>query len=579
MSFGKDKLYRAGIFDPALAAQGKNPFLIPEKVDLAGFKGTPGVRDCALTRCRDDNNFAPRVGFAWDIRGDQKMVLRGGYGLYYQRISNQNILQNSLAAPFTVQPLSSTANPNLFGLANPFGTIPPPSAIASAFIPQASRFAGLRRVSGAGPLDINDPGVAPIFVNELGQMCTNYGGTANNCSINLASFTSAPLNAYTPYTQQWNFTFQRDLGSGWAAEVGYVGTHYVGGIGIWDPYIATLVSPTAPKTVTDINGVTYTITANTVNNEELRHQIIGLSRKRGSRYSGNIGVATYKSLQATVSRRLHQGLYFQAAYTRSLTMDNVSGSLSTDELNATRAGQNGANIYNAQDNVQQNFARGDFDRPHRLVVSYSYDLPVPKSSFFQNQFFKGWSISGIVTYQSGLPFSVTDGTSGTAFGGGVGTGLLICRPAFNPADPNNTANQTLSMPGCTPGTVTTVQQALTSGPIQGRLVHYINPNFISLAANVPFSPDNAKGYGNTPRNAFRGPFQQNWDFSLIKAFSVKESHQFTLRMDVFNLWNHPIFRAPSNVALAQSPLTTTFGQITETAVPARLIQFGLSYRH
>lgn len=582
MSFGKDKLYRAGVFDPSLAAQDRNPFLIPEKVNLAGFRGTPGVRDCALTRCRDDNNFAPRVGFAWDIRGDQKMVLRGGYGLYYQRISNQNILQNSLAAPFTVQPLSSTANPALFGLANPFGTIPPPSAIASAFIPQGSHFVGLRILPGAPvgqTLDVNSPFVGPIFVNDDGQMCTNYGGTANNCSINLASFTSAPLDAYTPYTQQWNLTLQRDLGSGWAAEIGYVGTHYIGGLGIWDPFIAKLASPTSPITVRDRSGVVYNITQNTVANEELRHQVLGLSRKRGSRYSGNIGVATYKSLQATVSRRLHSGLYFQAAYTWSKTMDNVSGSLSTDELNATRAGQNGANIYNAQDNVQQNWSIGDFDRPHRLVVSYSYDLPVPKNSFFQNQFFKGWSISGIVTYQSGLPFSVTDGTSGTAFGGGVGTGLLICRPAFNPADPNNTANQTLSMPGCTPGATTTVQQALTTGAIQGRLVHYLNPNFISLAANVPFSPDNAKGYGNVPRNAFRGPFQQNWDFSLIKSFTLKESHQFTARMDVFNLWNHPIFRAPSNVGLAQSPLTTTFAQITETAVPARLIQFGLTYRH
>jgi hypothetical protein len=75
MSFGRDKLYRAGVFDPKLAAQGLNPFLFPEKVDLAGFKGTPGVKDCALTSCFDGNNFAPRVGFAWDMRGDQKTVL------------------------------------------------------------------------------------------------------------------------------------------------------------------------------------------------------------------------------------------------------------------------------------------------------------------------------------------------------------------------------------------------------------------------------------------------------------------------------------------------------------------------
>jgi hypothetical protein len=335
MSFGHDKLNRAGIYDPALAAAGRNPFLIPEAVNLGGFTGTPGVRNCALTRCRDDNNFAPRVGFAWDIRGDQSTVLRAGYGIYYQRLSNQNILQNSLAAPFTVQPLENRAVPTTMQLANPLAGQPPPSIVATAYIPTASFFAGLRRLSGVGALDINDPNVGPIFVNAAGQQCLNYGGTATNCSINLASFTSAPLDAYTPYTQQWNLTVQRQLKGGWAIETGYVGSHFIGGIGIWDPFQAVQVSPSSPLTVRDMNGASYTITANTVANEELRHTIIGLSRKRGARYSSNIGFANYSSWQTTLSRRLHRGLYFQGAYTYSKTEDNVSGSLSTDELNAT----------------------------------------------------------------------------------------------------------------------------------------------------------------------------------------------------------------------------------------------------
>ena len=568
MSFGHDKLYRAGIFSPELAAQGRNPFLFPEKVNLSGFTGTPGVKDCALASCFDSNNFAPRFGFAFDIFGDQKTVVRGGYGLYYQRLSNQNILQNSLAAPFTVQPLSSTTTPTSFQLQNPFASIPPPSAIATAFIPQASRFAGLRRISGVGPLDINDPNVGPIFVNEAGQACANFGGTATNCSINLASFTSVPASAYTPYTQQWNLTLQREIGRGWAVEVGYIGSHFVGGLGIWDPFLATVASPASPVTVRDINGTSYTITTNTVNNESLRHQILGLSRARGSRYSGNIGFATYNSLQTTVSRRLSHGMYFQAAYTFSKTIDNVSGSYSTDELNATRNGQGGGNILNNSSLSLANKARGDFDRPHRLVVSYSYDIPVPKNDFFQNQFFKGWSIAGIVTYQSGLPFSILDSTSGGAFGAtGLGTGLFVCRPL---------SEQITTMPGCTPGTRTTIDQILTSGSMGNRLDHYLNPNFVSTAALVPNGASGATGYGEIPRNAFRGPMQQNWDFSLIKNFQIKEGHHFSARMDVFNLWNHPIFRFPSTIQIATP---ATFGQITETAVPARLIQFGLTYRH
>ena len=556
MSFGHDKLNRAGVFDPKLAAQGLNPFLIPEAVDLGGFKGTPGVRNCALERCRDDNNFAPRVGFAWDINGNQKTVLRGGYGIYYQRLSNQNILQNSLAAPFTVQPLDSRATPTPLQLANPLAGQPPPSIVATAYIPTATFFAGLRRLSGSGPLDVNDPTVGPIFVNAAGQACLNYGGTATNCSINLASFTSAPRDAYTPYTQQWNFTIQRELPAGWAIETGYVGSHYVGGIGIWDPFLAIQVSPTSPLTVRDRNGVSYTITANTVANEELRHQIIGLSRKRGSRYSGNIGFANYNSWQTTLSRRLHRGLYFQAAYTYSRTLDNVSGSLSTDELNSTRAGQGGGGIYNDQSNAQQNKARGDFDRPHRLVVSYAYDIPVKKDSFMDNPILRGWTVSGIVTYQKGLPFSVTDGNSGGIFGTAAGTAQFLCG---------------------------TIAEAYTTGSTQDRLDHYLKASCFASAPIIPgLSTINgganpgATGWGNTPRNAFRSPYQQNWDISLMKSFTIGESHSFQFRMDAFNLFNHPIFSTPSSVNISAP---ATFTQITETRVPARLIQFGFKYTH
>ena len=244
-------------------------------------------------------------------------------------------------------------------------------------------------------------------------------------------------------------------------------------------------------------------------------------------------------------------MYFQAAYTFSKTIDNVSGSQSTDELNQTRNGQGGANIFNNQGLSLANKAIGDFDRPHRLVVSYSYDLPVPKNDFFHNQLFRGWTISGIVTYQSGLPFSAFDSSAGGAFGisNGAQTATLIG--------------------GCS--------NFYTTGPLQARLDHYINPACFTTAPAVANSAGaGVQAFGNTPRNSFRGPMQQNWDLSLIKSFHIKESHEFLFRMDTFNLWNHPIFRFPSSVDIGTA---STFGQITTTAVPARLIQFGLTYRH
>jgi hypothetical protein len=244
-------------------------------------------------------------------------------------------------------------------------------------------------------------------------------------------------------------------------------------------------------------------------------------------------------------------LYFQAAYTFSKTIDNVSGSLSADELNATRNGQGGANILNTQKNVQQNKAIGDFDRPHRLVISYAYDLPVPDGDFWNNQFFKGWSVSGIVTYQSGLPFSVTDSTSGGAFG--------------------QTGGGTATLSGTCAG-----NGYYTQGTVQQQLDHYLNPACFTTAATVPSGASGATGFGNAPRNAFRGPYQQNWDFSVQKRFTLRESHQFLFRTDIFNVWNHPVFSFPSAVNIGTP---ATFAQITSTVVPARLVQFGLSYRH
>lgn len=555
MNFGHDKYFRQGIYDPALAAQGRNPFLFPAKLNVAGFTGTPGVSDCGLDQCYDYNP-APRVGFAWDINGNQKTVVRGGYGLYYQRLSNQNILQGSLAPPFFVQLIDNRSVPTAFQLANPLVGQPGSGAIATGFIPSFARFAGLRRISGTGPLDINDPNVGPIFVNEQGQACASYGGTATNCVINLASFTSVPRDAYTPYTQQFNISVQRNLGRGFGFEAAYVGTRYTGGLGIWDPYLAALASPSSPITVRDINGNSYTITTNTANNEELRHLVIGLSRRRGARYSGNIGHGVYDSLQLTLLRRFRSGFYLQAAYTYSRNRDNVSGSQSTDELNATKSGQAGANIINFQNNAQANFARSDFDRPHRLIVSYNYDLPIGRGKYFLggakgalNQLVGNWSISGIVTYQSGLPFSTFDSTSGGAFGAtGIGTGNFVC---------------------------SSLSQAYTHGSTNDQITHYLNPACFATATPVPNSAGSGvNGYGNVPRNAFRGPFQQNWDMSVIKRFTILERHQFTFRTDFFNVWNHPVFDQPSAVQVATPG---TFGQITRTIIPARLIQFGLKY--
>ncbi len=575
IGFAHDLFFRSAIYDPSLlrAQPPHNPFLFAQAMNFPGFAGTPGVSDCTLKSCLDKSNFGPRFGFAWDVTGNQKWVVRSGIGVYFQRLSNQNLLQGSLTAPFFVQLIDSRTVPAPFQLQNPLGNQPAGTAIATAFIPQISFFAGLRCITApcTTPLDPNSSRVGPIFVNQDGVACSGFGGTATNCLINLASFASATPDTRPPYTEQWNFSIQHDFGHGWGLELAYVGAHNIGGIGIFNPLLPTLASPTSPITVTDNSGNSYTITTNTVNNEPLRNRVLGLDRRKGARFIGNIGQSIYHSGQATLSHRFQGGLYFQAAYTWSKVIDNVSGSLSTDELNATRAYQAGGNILNDQSNPRQNRAIGDFDRPHRFIVSYSWDLPVPKSGIWGSQAFQGWTLSGIVTYQSGLPITVFDGGSGGAFGAlGLGTGLLVCNALQDP-----------TLPTCTPGTPTTVQQVMTfSGPIQNNLNHFLNPNFVSPAGNVPNAAGaGVTGFGTIPRNAFRGPFQQNWDFSIGKKFRITERHQIQFRADFFNLFNHPVFTGPASVdvGIPNIPGQNTFGQINNTALPARIIQLGFRY--
>ncbi|HMF90042.1 MAG TPA: TonB-dependent receptor, partial [Candidatus Angelobacter sp.] len=550
LEFSHDLFERTTVFDPSLVP-GKNPFLFAEDINLPGLTGTPGVGSCGARTCRTNNNFGPRAGFSWDPFRDHKTVVRGGYGIYFQRLSNQNFLQGSLGPPFFVQ--LAISNPIGVTLANPLPNQPAGSAVDPTRIPQNSRFAG---ITGNG--DPNNPANVPIFVNDAGVACAGFGGTATNCSINLASFSSVPPDAKAPYNQQWNLGVQREIGKGWSLEVDYVGSHYLRGLGIYAPFLAALASPSNPIVVKDINGVSYTITTNTVNNEPLRVSALGLSRRQGARTDGNIGFAIYHSGQVTLSHRFQKGLYFQTAYTWSKSIDNVSGSQSTDELNATQAGQLGANLVNFGNlNPALNRAIGDFDRRHRVVFSYVYDLPVPKQGIWGTQAFQGWTISGINTYQSGLPFSVTDANGSRAFGGGTSTGIFLCGALANAYNPGS------------------VQSQIAAG------LAYLNPACFGQTPPVPNSAVNpatpttlVTGYGSIPRNAFRGPFQQNWDFALAKHFRLHERHSLDFRVDAFNILNHPSFRQPSFVGITAPG---TFGQITSTVNPPRLLQLNAQY--
>ena len=137
------------------------------------------------------------------------------------------------------------------------------------------------------------------------------------------------------------------------------------------------LAPTNPITVKDTSGKVYTITANTLANETLREQALGLTFLNGASYTSNIGSQIYHSGQFALSHRFQNGLFFQAGYTFAKNIDNVSGSVNTVELGA-EPGRGGAGIYNDQSNIAANRALSDLDRRHRLTISYVYQFPISR---------------------------------------------------------------------------------------------------------------------------------------------------------------------------------------------------------
>jgi hypothetical protein len=317
----------------------------------------------------------------------------------------------------------------------------------------------------------------------------------------------------------------------------------------------------------------HIITVNTSTNEPLREGALGLTFLNGASYTSNIGNQIYHSAQFVLSHRFQAGLFMQTSYTYGKNIDNGSGAINTDELNSS-TGRGGAGIYNNQSNPSLNRALSDLDRRHRLSIAYAYELPVPHSGIFGSQLFQGWGLTGLVTLQSGQVFGPADSSAGLAYGGVLATPLANCG---NLADPPGSPPS--GLPTCTAGAPTNAASLITPGGIEKRLNHYINPNFVNFTVPVANGSPDATGFGSPGfRNAFRGPFQSDVDFSITKAFHISERYQLLLRADAFNLFNHPVFSIPTcATCLDINSSVDAFGRIDTTVIPYRLLQLGLKF--
>jgi len=514
-----DKLDHISNPDPNLALQGQNPWRIPKG---ASRYHVPGLVATASETTLDNNyasNWGPRFGFAYDLFGDSTTVIRGGYGIYYGREDLGAVDNLSFGPPFLAGFFAPPPPGTLATLFNSSGPLPAGGVISPALVPQLGVLQGF--VMNGTSIPTTNTTQTPVFSGNSEFLIT----------------LELPRHFVSPNTQQWNLGVQRELPRKWVLEVGYAGAKGTHLRVTRDTLQANLASPSHPIIVnTALNGP-LKITQNTLVNAQARSPVLGLN-PLGFQVFDDSAWSNYHALQLTLSRRVGS-FYFQGAYTYSKALDATS--TSNTAFNTA---------FNDQTNLRKSYGLSDFDRKHRLVASFVYDFP-----FFVNAtgvkatLLKGWFMSGIVTFQSGRPFTVVDSAGGSAF-------QLI--------SPSSTAS---IVPG------KTAADALTHGSIESRLGAYLNASAFQPAPVDPFSPDFSTDYGNLGRNTFRGPFQQNWDFSIGKSFRLTESQNFRFTAEFFNLWNHPNFNIPTFTDI-ENP---AFGAITSTLGTPRLVQLAARY--
>lgn len=470
----------------------------------------------------DPNNFAPRLGFAYSPVKSNRVVVRGGYGVYYSRLSFQYLVGNIFAPPFYFASFGA-----LTPFSNPFGSV---------------------------PVQAQFPTIVP------GPLLFGIAFDRNN---------------RTPYLQQYNAGVQFELSKNTLLEMAYVGTRGANLIRRGSINQARLASPQDPI-VNDVTGAL--IATNTPNNAQLRAPYQGVSVAVGPvgfNQDQTTGQSNYNALQTSLTRRFSRGLQFLASYTFAKSIDNssgVGGGAGVNGLIDVVENNDSSSFDGDQRDKNSNRGLSDFDRTHRFVLSFIWELPKPAfadRSKGGRLLFSNWQMSGIVTAMSGLPVNIRDNGGATFFLGPNGGGA---RPNWAPG-----VSPTSSIPS---GYFFNPFAFARATVLAGQIIPSSNGAATAGATGTDF--------GNVGRNPLRGPRQFNFDLSILKRFRLTESKNIEVRAEAFNLFNTVNFANPiSNFAAVMSSGGTIdpntgrvidpgdFGKIISTSNNARLVQMAL----
>ncbi len=382
-------------------------------------------------------------------------------------------------------------------------------------IPHISIFIGQNGVdnastSGIGVIPTGAEGVTPgggkIIASSNNYTDLNwsvagpvFNSTAAACSAdNTCDILGVARNLRTPYVTTWSLNIQRQVTSTGSINVGYVGNKGTKLYSVFD------INQLDPNSGTRPYGEAF--------------PYLGVIN-----YLSNGYESKYHGLQISYTQKPWHGVSFLAGYTWAHAIDQAS-------LNRGLNPQNSLN-------PAGEYGSSDLDIRHRFTFSITYELPNKKSFA---QLLEGWQMNSIVTFQTGMPWGPIDGyLNGNDISG---TGEFTDRWNFfgNPSDfkashdgpiPFFSGDAAVNNPACA---------AHASADVLAYAGCYVKNGSV-------LAPPEFGQFGTMGRNLFRGPNYRNWDFSVIKTWSMHEALRFQLRAEFFNILNHPNFANPYGI--------------------------------
>jgi Carboxypeptidase regulatory-like domain len=370
----------------------------------------------------------------------------------------------------------------------------------------------------------------------------------------------------TPTLVSWSLRVEREISPNTSVMIGYVGSHgYHELIGIDANEPAPVICPAAPcpsvyptwdpskpTTATNSPNVGFPVGSPFAGAPvPAGTYYIPAGAPKGNPAIANTwtwfseGVSSYHALQVDVRRRFSRGLSLRGVYTFSKALDDG------DSLNQTTAG-NAPGLASNPLNLRADKGLATFDARHIGVVHLLYALPFGRGQQFAGNLdgwpgslVSGWSLSSVVTIQSGFPFTP--------------------QLSYNPSNTGDTRNPV--RPFLNPN---------FSGPVvSGNPNQWFNPNAF-------IAPPSTSGFGgNLGRDTYIGPGLGSWDFSVLKDTKIRERLSLQFRAEIFNLLDRANFNTPNLIVFSpptaanRSGLSGTAGAITSTSTTARQVQFGL----